>query len=158
MLTAEELLNEAELEIVINEPEGASTPGRRRREGTAFSAISGVSGLTDMPVPGGWVRTPKRKRSRQPAVPELSESAASGSERAWGIAEWKRLESVYKAEKEAWVKEREVKAMPGGLMSWARRSTGIGMPTGEVKEWDEGRVVRRFLESEGVANGPAWEA
>lgn len=159
-LSPEELLNEAELEIVVNEPESiVGTPARKRREGTAISAMSGISGITDLPVPGGWVRTPKRKRSRQleTTAEEAQKTTLASTGKTWGIKEWKRLESVYRAEKDAWVKEREVRPMPGGLMAWARRST-LGRPSEEVVPWDEGRVVRRFLEIEGVEKGVegAW--
>jgi hypothetical protein len=119
---------------------------------------------TELPVPGGWKVTPgKRKRSRdmdsrsaigEPAdetrragkgkgkEQEVEEDRADG--RPWGVAEWKRLEKVYRAEKEEWVKEREVKPLPG-LFGWARKALG---GTTEAKEWDNERVVKRFLDQE----------
>lgn len=64
--------------------------------------------------------------------------------RAWGIPDWKKLEKVYRAEKEAWIEERQVKPLPG-LFGWAKKVL-TGEP--EVKEWDNERVVRRFVEAE----------
>ncbi|WVQ79870.1 hypothetical protein IAT38_001970 [Cryptococcus sp. DSM 104549] len=160
----------------------------------------------DYPVPGGYMKTPgtaKRLRSqhrghrarashaddsRTPTAKSKGKgkerAGASGKDKsAWGVAEWKRLEKVYRAEKEAWIKEREVKslprspvaaapgtpgtpAMPGGLVSWARRATmSFGTPTKpkagvsevKAKEWDGERVVERFLREEGGAGGRGEE-
>ncbi|WVF69594.1 hypothetical protein IAT40_004372 [Kwoniella sp. CBS 6097] len=79
----------------------------------------------------------------------MDKSIASRDKKRWGVPEWKKLEKVYRKEKEDWIKEREVKGLPGGggLVAWARRSTfGLSMSsTTKVKEWDSERVVEKFL-------------
>lgn len=141
-----ELLFEAELEIV------ASHRSRSRSRSKSMSRFRGGSEApSEVYFPGGWVATPKRKRSilptiaPSPAVQSDAESRAEGTERVWGVKEWKKLEKVYRVEREAWMKEREVKALPTGLLGWARRKT---MSAAEVqaKEWDGERVVKRFEE------------
>jgi hypothetical protein len=154
-LTRDELLHEAELEIVA---------GRRGRSASVFSTMSNATaataatGYSELPLPGGWVRTPKRKRSRPPpqemkdkrlapkTVPPVDSSGISRG-RGWGVPEWKKLEKVFRAEREAWVKEREIKPLPGGLVGWARVAS-VGPP--KVVEWDGKRVTNRFLNEEGV--------
>ncbi|OCF33848.1 hypothetical protein I316_04560 [Kwoniella heveanensis BCC8398] len=137
-------------------------------------SMSVMSFMTeDYPVPGGYIKTPKakvpaqshqlmqsnRKRQRpvsatradadESAEKDLAESSKAQKER-WGVPEWKTLEKVYRREKELWTKEREVKALPGGLIAWARRSTlgksSSSFTADKAKEWDCARVVEKFLE------------
>ena len=74
--------------------------------------------------------------------------------RAWGVGEWKRLEKVFRVEKEVWAKEREIKPLPS-LFGWARKAFG-GAAEPEVKEWNNERVVLKFLDSE-QAHGQSGE-
>lgn len=167
-LNRDELLYEAEFEIVAS---------RRSRSRSRAKSLSGASERgwesdeTEYALPGGWKPTPgKRKRSRSVrarpvALPSVKESDSTGggavagvtgeekqkenvgekdASRPWGVPDWKRLEKVFRAEKEAWKAEREVKPLPG-LFGWARKAWK-GEP--EVKDWDNGRVVSRFLGEE----------
>ncbi|WVQ98255.1 hypothetical protein IAU59_005378 [Kwoniella sp. CBS 9459] len=83
-------------------------------------------------------------------------AAVDEREKRWGVPEWKELEKVYRTEKGDWIKERDVKPLPGGLVAWARRST-FGMSTSssadnKVKEWDSERVVEKVL-----AENKGWD-
>ncbi len=130
-----ELLYEAELEIV-------STRRSRSRSMSRFRGISEAP--TELPLPGAWNGTPKRKRSAhlQTEAPKTSAT--------WGVSQWKKLEKVFRAEREIWVTERNVKAMPGGFIGWARMST-FGPPAAAAVPWDPTRVVDRFLEEQGIS-------
>jgi serine/arginine repetitive matrix protein 2 len=130
-----ELLYEAELEIV-------STRRSRSRSMSRFRGISEAA--TELPLPGAWNGTPKRKRSALANPPLQVEQTPT-----WGVSQWKELEKVFRAEREIWVTERSVKAMPGGFIGWARMST-FGPPAAVAKAWDPTRVVDRFLEEQGV--------
>ncbi|EIW71041.1 hypothetical protein TREMEDRAFT_59985 [Tremella mesenterica DSM 1558] len=132
-------------------------------------------------LPGGWIRTPGTKRKRGmsvsptkagPGPSRLSSGDTSDfterrgetsvrrrdrkgkgkdKERVWGVTEWKKLEKVYRTEREEWTKERNVKPLPSklGLFSWSGTQSKA-----EAREWDGGRVVDRFLKEEGrVAEG-----
>ena len=147
----EELLYQAELEIAEKTPGTPTTPAYRiMRESTAFSTAS-----TNLPLPGAWISTPVIKRKRQEAANEPATYIANGD--GWGIADWKRLEKVFKREKEAWVKERQVKALPsGGFLSWARKSFARTQKAPDVKEWDARRVIEAFAEAEKGA-GREWD-
>jgi hypothetical protein len=130
-----ELLYEAELEIVSS----------RRSRSRSMSRFRGVSeAATELPLPGAWIGTPKRKRSALANPPLHVEQTPT-----WGVSQWKKLEKVFRAEKEIWVTKRSVKAMPGGFIGWARMST-FGPPAAVAKPWDPTRVVDRFLEEQGV--------
>ncbi|KAK8847590.1 hypothetical protein IAR55_005449 [Kwoniella newhampshirensis] len=143
----QELLHEAELDIVAQRRSRSRSMSRARSE-SVFSFAT-----DDFPVPGGYVRTPqssgKRKRAPGPVLAPHEEvpTIATGKGKVWGISEWKKLEKVYRKEKEEWTKEREVKSLPSGLMTWARRST-FGV-SAIMKEWDVNRVVEKFLAEEG---------
>jgi hypothetical protein len=154
-LTKDELLHEAELEIVASRSQRARSASVLSTMTTATAATA-ATGYSEMQLPGGWVRTPKRKRSdpvteTAPSssipIPGASVKEIRPGDRPWGVPEWKRLEKVFRREREAWIKEREVKALPGGLIGWAKR-----MSTGpkKVVEWDEERVVARFYKDEGI--------
>ncbi|WWD00810.1 hypothetical protein V866_007747 [Kwoniella sp. B9012] len=177
-----DLLNEAELEIVESHRRSRSRSRsmsvmRPEREMSVMSFMT-----EDYPVPGAFVKTPrldsrkvispmKRKRDLVP-VHETAENEdeAQEKEERWGVKEWKRLEKVYRAEKETWIKEREIKklpvtgsptaspipSIPGGLVAWARRST-FGTPKEvQAKEWDSENVVKRFLDEE-KKDGRTWD-
>ena len=60
------------------------------------------------------------------------------------------MEKVFRAEREIWVTERKVKAMPGGFIGWARMST-FGPPAPSAVPWDPARVVDRYLSEQGIA-------
>ncbi|WWC86699.1 uncharacterized protein L201_001576 [Kwoniella dendrophila CBS 6074] len=187
-----DLLNEAELEIVDSHrrsrsrsrsmsrvPAEKELPGmsvlRRQREMSVMSFMT-----EDYPVPGAFVNSPrtqmhkqqlkmKRKRDlvsvqEESVEPELQNAA---KEEQWGVKEWKSLETVYRKEKELWLKDRQIKNLPspsstpssvhGGLFSWARRSTfGSSSNQPKSKEWDTSRVVENFLEDES-AQGKKWD-
>ena len=66
------------------------------------------------------------------------------------MSQWKKLEKVFRAEREIWVTERSVKAMPGGFIGWARMST-FGPPAAAAVPWDPTRVVDRFLEEQAIS-------
>ncbi|WVR04793.1 hypothetical protein IAU60_001805 [Kwoniella sp. DSM 27419] len=173
----QELLYEAELELVESyrrsrsrstsvapAPVPSDSPYQHDR-GRSMSVMSFMT--EDYPVPGGYLRTPrpgqvKRKRPVSPLPPTGNETSLGAStqqnraareEARWGVTEWKKLEKVYRKEKELWIAQREVKSLPGGLIAWARRST-FGRSTSsnkedaEVKEWNNGTVVDKFLEKE----------
>ncbi|WVQ69481.1 uncharacterized protein L199_007700 [Kwoniella botswanensis] len=177
-----DLLNEAELEIVESHRRSRSRSRsmsvmRPEREMSVMSFMT-----EDYPVPGAFVKTPrldtrkvispmKGKRDLV-SVHETTEKEddAQEKEERWGVKEWKRLEKVYRAEKETWIKEREIKklpitgsptaspipSIPGGLVAWARRST-FGTPkVVQVKEWDIESVVKRFLDDE-RKDGRNWD-
>ncbi len=130
-----ELLYEAELEIV-------STRRSRSRSMSRFRGISEAP--TELPLPGAWNGTPKRKRSAHLQI------EAPKTSNTWGVSQWKKLEKVFRAEREIWVTERNVKAMPGGFIGWARMST-FGPPAAVAVPWDPTRVVDRFLEEQGIS-------
>ena len=149
----------------------ASKESRSKSRSRSFGASEAgwESDETELAVPGGWKATPgKRKRSRSihsRSRPELVATPAAvgkGKEvnrderggRAWGVGEWKRLEKVFRAEKEVWAKEREIKPLPS-LFGWARKAFG-GATEPEVKEWNNERVVLKFLDSE-QAHGQSGE-
>ncbi|WVW78224.1 hypothetical protein I302_100176 [Kwoniella bestiolae CBS 10118] len=178
-----ELLNEAELEIVESHRRSRSRSRsmsvlrpEREREMSVMSFMT-----EDYPVPGAFVRTPKpsskrtsplkRKRdllSVHEAAEERHIESGKASDEIWGVKEWKKLEKVYRREKEPWMKEREIKALPspaspgpsipGGLVAWARRSTFGTSAVKEIKvrEWDVERVVERFLGDE-KKEGRVWD-
>ena len=130
-----ELLYEAELGIV-------STRRSRSRSMSRFRGISEAP--TELPLPGAWNGTPKRKRSAHLQIEAPKTSAT------WGVSQWKKLEKVFRAEREIWVTERNVKAMPGGFIGWARMST-FGPPAAAAVPWDPTRVVDRFLEEQAIS-------
>jgi len=132
-----ELLYEAELEIV-------STRRSRSRSMSRFRGVSEAA--TELPLPGAWNGTPKRKRS---ALQHVQPSKPQPTTPTWGVSQWKKLEKVFRAEREIWVTERSVKAMPGGFIGWARMST-FGPPAAVAKPWDPTRVVDRFLSEQAV--------
>ncbi|ODO07842.1 hypothetical protein I350_03421 [Cryptococcus amylolentus CBS 6273] len=167
-----DLLYEAELDLVSQRRSRsrstscAPSLAREWEETRGEREMSVMSFRTDdFPVPGGFVKTPM-KRPRSPLPPstltryhsntaQVDASVAarrsrSKSSKAWGVHDWKRLEKAFQLNKEAWLKEREVKALPGGLISWARRSTfGQSTVVNEVKSWDAEGFVAEFLEGEG---------
>lgn len=148
-LSKPELLLEAELEIV---------EARRSRSRSVSVAPSLVS---DSPyLPGGWIGTPagvKRKRIYQEATPSVKGKEKMEDAAPWGVAEWKKLEKVYRSEREAWRKERQVKPLPtGGLLGWARRASGAHSAP-KVEEWDGERVVERFLKEECKTAKGEWD-
>ena len=123
--------------------------------------------VSDSPyLPGGWIGTPagvKRKRSHREASPSFTKQiSAKGKEKEengapWGVTEWKKLEKVYRSEREAWLKEREIKPLPtGGLLGWARRASSVGSAP-RVNAWDGDRVVNRFLKEEGKEAKGDWD-
>jgi serine/arginine repetitive matrix protein 2 len=121
--------------------------------------------------PGGWVGTPKRKRqtlaaieqSPAPATATKAVTDATAQGPNWGVKEWKKLEKIHRAEREAWMKEREVKNMPSpGSMStsligwsWGKRKSVNSPQEVKVKEWDIERVVERFMAENG-GRGADW--
>lgn len=154
-LNRDELLYEAELEIV--QSRRSRSRSRAKILGLDSTASGWESDETELALPGGWQKTPGQKRKRAksihrssrtnvldaaPVVSSERETREDG--RPWGVAEWKKLEKVYRAEKEAWVKEREIKPLPG-FFGWAKKAL-IG--SNEVKEWDNERVVKRYLDEE----------
>jgi hypothetical protein len=134
-----ELLYEAELEIV-------STRRSRSRSMSRFRAVSEAA--TELPLPGAWNGTPQFKRKRNAPTEHYVEPPKTTP--TWGVSQWKKLEKVFRAEREIWVTEREVKAMPGGFIGWARMST-FGPPAPTTKPWDPTRVVDRFLEEQKIS-------
>lgn len=113
-----------------------------------MSRFRGVSEApTDLALPGGWNGTPRRKR------PHTELFHAGEDERkttkVWGVSQWKKLEKVFRAEREIWTHEREIKQMPGGFLGWARMST-FGSPAPTMKAWDPIRVVDRFCTEQGI--------
>jgi hypothetical protein len=134
-----DLLYEAELEIV-------STRRSRSRSTSRFRGVS--EALTELPLPGAWNGTPKRKRSAY-AHAGLGTTVQEKTTPSWGVSQWKKLEKVFRAEREVWVTEREVKAMPGGFIGWARMST-FGPPAPSAKVWDSMRVVERFIREQNI--------
>ncbi|WWD21680.1 hypothetical protein CI109_106166 [Kwoniella shandongensis] len=147
----QELLHEAELEIV-SQRRSRSRSMSRARSMSVFSFAT-----DDYPIPGAYVRTPQSsgKRKRTMALPaatheEVDKTVVAEKGKSWGVPEWKKLEKVYRKEKEQWTKEREVKSLPGGLVAWARRSTfGASSSPSTATEWDPERVVKTFLQQEG---------
>ena len=130
---------------------------------------------SELILPGGWKATPgKRKRhyrqssaeprqpspSREPVVKKgKAPQCDKVIDRPWGVMEWKRLERIFRSEKEKWVAEREIKPLPslGGGMSWARRAMGMSKGTKPV-EWNADWVTNRFVESEGAQGlGGEWD-
>lgn len=106
-------------------------------------------------LPGGWkVTLGKRKRSTRRIAPLTPKSATvsqsgAGDGKAWGVPEWKRLEKVFRAERERWIGERDIRPLPTidsprGILGW------MGRKVPEVKEWDPEWVVERFLREEGM--------
>ncbi|OCF58592.1 hypothetical protein L486_03079 [Kwoniella mangroviensis CBS 10435] len=177
-----DLLHEAELEIVESHRRSRSRSRsmsmmRTEREMSIMSFMT-----EDYPVPGAFVKTPrpdsrkvispmKRKRDLVSVHETIeNEDDTQKKEERWGVKEWKRLEKVYRAEKETWIKEREIKklpvtesptaspipSIPGGLVAWARRST-FGTPKEvHVKKWDIESVVDNFLDEE-KKDGRNWD-
>ncbi|WWC68145.1 uncharacterized protein I206_102068 [Kwoniella pini CBS 10737] len=170
-----ELLHEAELEIVESHrrsrsrsrsmsrlPLPQSTPVsglNRQREMSVMSFMT-----EDYPVPGAFVETPKSiKRKRMVSThsqqgssrEEASDRNHTGKEN-WSVNEWKKLEKVYRQEKESWLKERDIKNLPGGLVGWARRSTFKNSTSKPVIDWDLKKVVEKFSEDES-ALGKSWD-
>ncbi|ODO08582.1 hypothetical protein L198_00312 [Cryptococcus wingfieldii CBS 7118] len=167
-----DLLYEAELDLVSQRRSRSRSTScapslAREWEGTRGEREMSVMSFRtdDFPVPGGFVKTPM-KRPRSPLPPSTltryhsntvqadasvaARRSRSKSSKAWGVHDWKRLEKAFELNKEAWLKEREVKALPGGLISWARRSTfGQSTVVNEVKSWDAEGFVAEFLEGEG---------
>ncbi|ORX34073.1 hypothetical protein BD324DRAFT_658110 [Kockovaella imperatae] len=147
-LSEEELLHEAELEIVANSRHRSRGLSMARDMDNGYS-----SDASEMLLPGGWARTP-RKRKMSEAMPEADRIVAKtslrstmGSDRPWGVKEWKRLEKVYRAEKLAWSQDQGgANVSPPGWLGWA--AAKFGAPSAKNKEWDIGRVVQRFLELE----------
>ncbi|WRT64581.1 uncharacterized protein IL334_001513 [Kwoniella shivajii] len=166
-----ELLNEAELEIVQSQRSRSRSRSKSRVRERELSVMSFMT--ENYPVPGSFIKTPQQnKRKWDLALSSLVNSGyeaeqpqnegESESEREadlgeqWGVSEWKKLEKVYRNERETWIKERNIKnlPMPGGLISWARRSTFGHSP--DVKEWDIQRVVETFLRDE-KKDGNKWD-
>lgn len=111
-----------------------------------MSRFRGVSEApTDLALPGGWNGTPKRKRQIETAHAHVEAPTTRG----WGVSDWKTLEKVFRAERELWKHEREIKQMPGGFLGWARMST-FGSPAPVIKVWDPIRVVDRFCTEQGI--------
>lgn len=120
-----------------------------------MSRFRGVSeAATELALPGAWNGTPQAKRKRtahahsydgalQPVVEENKTTPT------WGVSQWKKLEKVFRAERELWVTERQVKTMPGGFIGWARMST-FGPAAPVAKPWEPMRVVNRFMEEQNV--------
>lgn len=116
-----------------------------------MSRFRGVSEApTDLPLPGAWNGTPKRKRRAPTEAIAEEEEETRPTAKTWGVSQWKKLEKAFRAERELWVKEREVKSMPGGFIGWARRST-FGSPAPVAKVWDPMRVVDRFVAEQNVS-------
>ena len=152
-LSRSELLYEAELELV------SSRRSRSRSRGLSLADSPGgwESDESELPLPGGWKKTPrKRKRARSHGPSTLSQPRSVGSgdhdndrivdkSRSWGVPEWKRLEKTFRAEKDMWLKERDIKPLPGWI-GWAKRALGVGQP--EAEEWDNNRVVQAFIKAE----------
>ncbi|WVQ75859.1 hypothetical protein IAR50_005492 [Cryptococcus sp. DSM 104548] len=177
-----DLLYEAELELVSQRRSRSLSTSRAPSLAREWEEARGVREMSvmsfrtdDFPVPGGFVKTPlKRPRSPLPPsslarhrsnpthlhAPATVKRSKSKSSKAWGVQDWKRLEKAFKASKEEWVKERGVKALPGGLISWARRSTfGQSSVASEAKPWDAELFVAKFLEGEGEkANREEWNS
>lgn len=114
---------------------------------------------TELALPGAWKRTPgKRKRAahHHREAPILSQPVASSSRdsRPWSVGDWKRLEKVFRAEREAWLSGREMKPLPSSpsvspsVFGWARRSPIIGENQSRPSEWDPETVVRKFITEE----------
>lgn len=158
-----DLLYEAELEIVATHRDRENR-SRSRSMSRFHESQRGVSvAPSDVYFPGGWVATSKRKRAALPPIAQSPAPPAASTRNPkeletgpnWGVKEWKKLEKVYRAEKESWMKEREVKALPltasTGLLGWARRKTlgGTAEVEVKVKEWDWERVVQRFMAEAG---------
>ncbi|WVN89299.1 uncharacterized protein L203_104520 [Cryptococcus depauperatus CBS 7841] len=164
-----ELLHEAELEIVAHGRGRSYSLSRAtsleqelnmQREEREFSFTSFRT--EDYPIPGGYIKTPaKRARSPQAhrshgrshssiAHVDLAHTSKNQDKKskAWGVPEWKRLEKIYREEREIWTKERKTKPLPGGVISWARRATFIASNV-VVKKWDIEQVADRFLREEG---------
>lgn len=116
-----------------------------------MSRFRGVSEVpTDLGIPGAWNGTPKRKRyAPSKTIMEESENQSRITTKAWGVSQWKKLEKVFRAERELWTTERVIKSMPGGFIGWARMST-FGAPAPTMKEWDPMRVVIRFCEEQKI--------
>lgn len=115
-----------------------------------MSRFRGVSEApTDLALPGAWNGTPIPKRKRHvETVPEQAQ--VQPMTRGWGVSQWKKLERVFRAERELWTHEREIKQMPGGFLGWARMST-FGSPAPVMKVWDPTRVVDRFCTEQGLS-------
>ena len=135
-----ELLHEAELEIV-------STRRSRSRSMSRFRGVSEAPTDLALALPGGWNGTPKRKHSALDQLPPASVDEVRT--KTWGVSHWKKLEKVFRAERELWTREREVRSMPGGFIGWARRST-FGSPAPVSKPWDPMRVVERFCAEQSI--------
>jgi hypothetical protein len=114
-----------------------------------MSRFRGVSEApTDLALPGAWNGTPKRKRPHA-GVPQ--HETAQEVTKVWGVSQWKKLEKVFRAERELWTHERQIKQMPGGFLGWARMST-FGSPAPTMKIWDPIRVVDRFCTEQGITS------
>jgi hypothetical protein len=115
-----------------------------------MSRFRGTSeAATELPLPGAWNGTPKRKRSGLSQAPLQSLREDQETTPTWGVSHWKKLEKVFRAEREIWVTERQVKAMPGGFIGWARMSTfGPAAPVATV--WNPMRVVDRFMDEQNI--------
>lgn len=123
MYSKEELLHEAELEIVGSH--------RRSRSLTRFTDND-----TPLRIPGGWHKTPKRKRENSDEVDPTTTSS-----KGWTVVDWRRLDKIYKAEHVKFTSQRETRPMPG-WSPWPRSK-----PT--ATEWDRMRVVNAFYAETG---------
>ena len=144
-LGKDELLHEAELEIVAS--------GRSRSRSFCQTESGSESVESEMVLPGGWKRTPgKRKRRERPPTQSTGTAGSKALKgmtgKAWGVKDWKRLEKVYKAERADWVERREVRRLPppsSRFLGWMRAGK---LP--EAQAWDAQRVVVRFLNEQAV--------
>lgn len=153
-LGKDELLHEAELEIVSS---------RRSRSRSSFRTEIGYeSEDSEVLLPGGWKRTPGKRKRSGPRLSQFPGDAAvrpvkSKGGRPWGVKEWRRLEKAYKAEKAAWIEKREFLPLPTAnspFLGWIRKGKAP-----ELEEWDASKAVSRFMETEGVEGdlGGEWD-
>ena len=152
-LTEEELLHEAELEIVASHRHRPWSRGQSQGRGDGYSSDG-----TEINLPGGWLSSAKkRKRSMstaRPSEPEASPAISQGQPvRPWGVREWKKLEKVYRSERTRWSLEQDVARSPStSWLSWATCKLSTSMSSSS-EDWDAERVVKRFIETEKAQGG-----
>jgi serine/arginine repetitive matrix protein 2 len=169
-LPKEELLAEAELEVV------ASRRSPSRPRSIARSILAGEGYLSDesespeLALPGAWKRTPgKRKREQARATPgnqgdyeeiPMSSTDQCQNDKPWGVHEWKKLEKVFRAQREVWIKTRNIKPLPSttfSFLTWSRRAMPAAKEKVAVKEFDIENVLDVFIEEENaVGFGGEW--
>jgi serine/arginine repetitive matrix protein 2 len=149
-----ELLLQAELDIVSSRRSRSRSKSRAR---TVLPEEEDSDDLSEINLPGAWKSTPVKRKRRIPStaaqaatVPLAPAETCAG--RPWGVAEWKKLERVYRAEKEAWVKEREIKALPAsvGWLGWAKKA--MRKEDVVIAAWEVSRVVEAFIKGEKEGN------